>query len=556
MLTNNSVTIAIDLLWRAINNDNFKLVVVCPFVPQVRNIFEKIKMLTSGVSPIGSMIVKNTENPPIIKFSNGSTIKGFVANDSVTGQSANVLIYDESDYISDYVKDRTNPITLNFPDHVIIHSSTPSGRRDSFYRTCTKDNYYVEFHYPSMVSPSWNEITENQYKESTTNSEFEHEYMAEFGDPNAGVFRSLDLDNAIEKSRVKTKIAEDGKIVGVSYTYDEFYDDIIDITHEIDADISPLGEKKKKGKPTFIIGVDWNGATNGTQIVVLCVVLDIIYVANIISIHSEEFTQTKALEAIIDLNLKYDPLAIYVDVGYGGQQIELLHLYGKNNPLSGIKKKVVGVDFTKKIEIPDPITAEITKKRLKQFMIDRLQRLLESGQFVIPETEDDNERGLAFEMRNFEIERYSDDGSPIYSKKSADHKIAATGLAVLAYSQLIEKVDRFNLTSGTSRISKTFSALYKRDICRFGGPSRTKLDSLVRDDKYPTPKRTIASVAKLDIPFKGIIRSESINEKDDDDNKVSSSNNEFARKYSTATHSKNVINSRKLAKSKLKSRLF
>lgn len=493
IITHNSVTMAVDMLWRAANRSNYKIVLVCPYLAQVTMIFSRMKALISGASPLKQILARDRANPPTLEFTNGSTIKGFVAGDSVTGQSANALYYDESDYIDDSDKERINPVVFNFPDHIIVEASTPTGKRGEFYRTCVDENNYVEFHYASIISPNWTDDMDYAYRATHTEAAYEHEVMAEFGSPEAGVFKGDHIDASIEMSKFKEDLDNRGNVIKRSYTYKEF----LDLTTEA------TPEKRAR----FFIGVDWNAADNGTQISVIGY-SEKLYIANIVSIHAREFTQTKAVETIVELNDVYDPEAIYVDVGFGGLQIETLHLYGKKHPDTKLHKRVVGIDFANKIEIPDVATGKTTKKRLKQFMIDRFQRLLENGQLIIPSYEN-NEGGLAEEMRNFEIARYGIYGEPIYGKNTPDHKIMATALAIFAYSRIVEHLDQFPFRPGLGHIARDLSRRIRLNTLVAGKYERSKIEKQqTQDYNKSNGSKTIAQLTGLSIPYGGIIGSD------------------------------------------------
>ena len=51
-------------------------------------------------------------------------------------------------------------------------------------------------------------------------------------------------------------------------------------------------------------------------------------------------TLDNAVNMIIQVNDLYKPSWIYVDRGYGDYQLERLHIYGDENPSSGLKNKV------------------------------------------------------------------------------------------------------------------------------------------------------------------------------------------------------------------------
>ena len=68
------------------------------------------------------------------------------------------------------------------PDIGIVASSTPTGKRGTFYQMCKNPSWgYAEFWHPSMDNPNWNKQMEDQFRAELTQSQYEHEILAEFG---------------------------------------------------------------------------------------------------------------------------------------------------------------------------------------------------------------------------------------------------------------------------------------------------------------------------------------------------------------------------------------
>lgn len=79
----------------------------------------------------------------------------------------------------------------------ITLSSTPTGRRDIFWKACTQPDFgYTEFHIASQRSPLWTEDMEVRARAEFTQQEYEHEVLAEFGTEELGVFNKDALDIA------------------------------------------------------------------------------------------------------------------------------------------------------------------------------------------------------------------------------------------------------------------------------------------------------------------------------------------------------------------------
>ena len=79
----------------------------------------------------------------------------------------------------------------------ITASSTPTGRRDTFYQMCTNQAWkYTHWHIPSQRSPLWTKEMEDQAKAEHSQQQYEHEILAEFGTEETGVFNKDCLDFA------------------------------------------------------------------------------------------------------------------------------------------------------------------------------------------------------------------------------------------------------------------------------------------------------------------------------------------------------------------------
>lgn len=82
----------------------------------------------------------------------------------------------------------------------ITTSSTPSGKRGTFYKMCMdKSMGYKEFYFPSSVNPNWTEEMDLRARAENTDSQYMHEVLAEFGTEELGVFNKELLDAAMKK---------------------------------------------------------------------------------------------------------------------------------------------------------------------------------------------------------------------------------------------------------------------------------------------------------------------------------------------------------------------
>ena len=414
-------TIAIKMLHYGYTNENVTILVIAPYKNQVGLIFDKLDTFLSKSDSLKASIKRNTKNPYRVEFFNGSKIIGFTAgtrtgskSTGIRGQDAHMILMDEADYLSNSDFEVILAIQASRPDVYIWASSTPTGKREMFWRFCTeKELGYKEFHFPSSISPSWSLQTERLERAQYSDAGYKHEFEAEFGDIAEGVFLKKFVDAAIE-----------------------------------DYDISRV---RRNTGSLYTIGVDWNTAGNGTCIIVSEWNMSLnggrgaFKVAAKKVITQEEFTQVRSCEEIISLNQIWDPAFIYVDTGYGATQIEMLRKYGLENPKSGLANKVKGIYFGDRMEIRDPVTKQIVKKHMKPFMVNLAARRMEDGQIIFPESED-IKNGLVGQIRDYMVIRTTALGQPVYSDEN-DHAIAAWMLSILAATMEFSDMARQSRTN-------------------------------------------------------------------------------------------------------------
>ena len=439
--TGKTEAICVIMLWMTQVNSNFTVLVIAPFEAQVNLIWDKIMGFVNKSPEIQSTIKQNKRSSEhLLSFNNGSKILGFSSgpssaarSDKIRGQDAHYIVLDEADYLANDDIEAILAILASHPDCGMWASSTPKGAHNKFYQFCVqKDLGFKEFHYLSSESPSWNDEAEEFFRTSYDSTTFEHEFLAEFGIQEAGVFRN----------------------------------DLIDIAL-LDYDMP----RPKTGPGTrVIIGVDWNGQNIGTHIAVVEATHSSQGIKYILLekkiIKGVEFTQTESVKAIIDLNFKYDSDFIYVDHGYGETQVEMLQKYGKDRPGSRMHKKVKAFAMGGKVDIIDPVTNQETKKDAKPFMVNTCVRALEQGMLVLPYGEDtqvlvasaDDEdlgkqAGIVQQMRNFAVERVSDTGRTTYSQ-GEEHTLTAYMLAVTGFALEFSDMRRSSIPIGFQHIRK------------------------------------------------------------------------------------------------------
>jgi len=432
---------SIGTLHKAWTTANYEVLIIAPYQPQVKKLFEMMRLfINTSVSLRGSVKI-NRESPyEQITFNNGSTIRGFSSgartgakSDKIRGQDANLIIMDEVDYLADADLEVISAILASNSDTGLVVASTPTGIRQKLHRWCTdKTQQFKEFWFVSSESPSWSEKAENYFKSNYSEGGYSREFLAEFGTEMVGVFRGVDIQ---------------GSLGGYKYK-DCFYDP----------------------NRNYIIGVDWNKNT-GTHIIVVEQRWDpekgaIYRPVEKVIIRKQDFTQITAVEKIMELDQKWQTKFIYVDAGYGAVQVEMLWKHDVDNPhlRTNYRKKVVPVEMGGNTIIKNPLTHDDEKKPTKPLMVNLLAAQLEQGRIEITTEEDTDTRilpdeiavieiGLVQQMREFTVTKYSPQGRPSYSQ-DFEHTLTAFMCAIGGF---ILNFSDMNQTR------------YNHDVCGFGG---------------------------------------------------------------------------------------
>jgi replicative DNA helicase len=435
----------------------FTILVFAPYESQVKELWNTFTQLI-GDSPLLKDQVKKirTSDVHTIEFygqgnNPGSIIKGYTIGisssnqgTSLRGLSGDMIFIDEMDFIpSDIIKQVILPITTTHPDVKRRICSTPSGKRELYFKWCTEaeEMGWLHLHFPSWhpdndnwlsiekakeVGRNITDSTEFQVKKVTDSAAYAREYGGEFGEEFGGVYKH----HLIASSMIK-------------------YGRNIDIS---DPDIFDPGfEQHPEHK--YIIGVDWNSYINGGQIVMLefCstptsveyydddlekdVFIDFTGKYRLFyrrGIRSKESTQRFTRQEIIRLMTYYKVDYLYVDYGAGDTNIEELSLYGKTHPELGLNKKLKVIDSGATVDHYDHVLQKHVKKRNKSLMVNFSVISLEEGMFVLPKEEDVNTR-LIGQMREYKVKHVTARGEFAY--EGEDHILDAFNLAVYGFQQ-------------------------------------------------------------------------------------------------------------------------
>lgn len=454
-------------------NNQYDIIIATPYETQIDLIFKRLHQLIEVSPVLKSLITRDVHhNIHITVGGITSNILGLTAGannssgggNSTRGQRADLLILDECDYIGSNQITNILNIRNEAPERIrLICASTPSGKHEEYYRWCinaskryypTKDdiennkfsgyeieekeigegNGWTEIYAPSNVNKELLKInpdTQQTYlediKDELSDMRYTQEVMAEFGEEEMGVYQKRFIEAAVaEGDRLKyryiTKWSKEDRKSYLSRTH---------------------------GQNIRILGVDWDKYSAATNMV--CMELDrfhqdqegrivpLFKMLFRIEVPRSDFTYVNAMNKIIELNEEYQFDWIGIDRGYGEVQLEMLHKYGMEHPETGLADKVIGYQFSQKIEVRDPYTKKKDQKHIKPFMVNNSVNLFEKGKIVL----DSSDKGMISQLEEYRVKSISSSGLPIYTDEN-EHAIDAMNLALLLFEQkygsLLKKV--------------------------------------------------------------------------------------------------------------------
>ena len=412
------------------------IVIVTPFSSQLENIFNELRSLifknTSG--ELLSMIKSRTRDQVFVKtpnykmeLLNGGSIRGFVSGigvktddstgGSLRGASANIVYLDEMDMIPEQViRSVVQPLLLQPGGVTLIGSSTPIGKRGTFYTWATTAKQFKSYYLPSTVLETWDEVKEEA--ESNSSEAFAREYMAHFVESSSGVFRP----SLVQAARADYSYEE------TDFMNPKFW-------------VKRLGVRQPRENSFVCIGIDWNGRA-GTEFFVVAYVPSIRkWIAlEAVNIPSSEFSAQRWKEEVRRLNFKWKPDYIYADKGYGHHIIEDL-LYEANRLKLKPSKTAIDIEtvklserlkaysFGSNIELRDPSTNQLIKKNAKAFLVENATRILEDKLFMMPYEDEE----LRKQMLNYILVKRLANGRPVYgmdNPSDGDHRLDAWMLSL------------------------------------------------------------------------------------------------------------------------------
>lgn len=472
-------TMCVIILWYAYTqynrgeNNQYDIIIATPYETQIDLIFKRLHQLIE-MSPLLNSVMTRDISHRIELSINGitSNILGLTAGannssggaNSTRGERADLLILDECDYIGSNQITNILNIRNEAPERIrLMCASTPSGKHEEYYKWCVgaskkyapsqedikgntftqyiitekkrgEGNGWTEVYAPSNVNKEllkMNPDTLQTYlediREELSEMRYAQEVMAEFGEEEMGVYQKKYIQAAVnEGERLHYKyITKWSKEDRESYL------------------------RATQGQNIRILGVDWDKYAAATNMV--CIEFDRFHQTETgqiipyfrilfrIEISRSEFTYVNAMNKIIALNEEYKFDHIAIDRGYGEVQLEMLHKYGVEHPRSGLADKVVGYQFSEKIEVTDPYTRKKDKKHLKPFMVNNSVNVFEKERIMLAP----DDKTMISQLEEYRVKSISAAGLPVYTDEN-EHAIDAMNLALLSFEQnygaLLKKV--------------------------------------------------------------------------------------------------------------------
>jgi len=402
--TGKTYSLTVIAIWAAIRKPYQKILIVAPTLAQTKTLFSNIDRFLDANPLLAGMLTSRTSSPFLQRrFSNGSEINGFTLGsknkshgDTTRGQGADVVIIDEGSLVSDEDWVAINPIiegSLYRPHTIAIVAGTPKLPAGRFYEIFNNDELgkiWHRIHIPISQNPDFKDRIERIRAACPNDIEWITEYEAEFPRSGSTVFRLDDIANA----QADYSYALPGGAGGI-----------------------------------VAIGVDWDKHEAGVNIAIVEYQpsSNMYYLVWREEVPRSEVVLSEGVARIIELNEKIPNVKyIVVDRGYGDMQVEMLRIEGHRRPGSDLQNKVIGLMFHQQVEVPDPVSGEKRKVRLKDAAISLFGMLLEQGRFKFPSMD----TALKRDLMSFHVVAMTAQG-PRYSS-DRDHAIDAICLALWA----------------------------------------------------------------------------------------------------------------------------
>lgn len=354
--------------------------------------------------------------------------------------------------------DITNLVNIRneAPERIkILAASTPSGKRESFYRWCTgaPHNGWREHYAPSTVNQELHKINPDtgktylqELQEELPRIRFIQEVLAEFGEEEGGVYRKVDIDRAIQM----------GRELGIRY---------------VDGPFPKRGPR--------VLGIDWDKSQAGVSMVSVEWNYEL---GKFVPFHAEEiprteFTLDNGVKRADELDQMFEYDYIVVDRGYGEYQVErLTQLLNARNP--GSHRKIIAITLSDKINVRNPVTRRVESAHIKPWIVNQSVLQFERGLVAL----NPDDRRLIEQLQAYRVVSISADGRPTYSKKN-EHFVDALNFALYGLIMNFSDITKVRPGTAIAAIPKTF-----------GDPGESQ-----REIEPPSKKKVVGGVGLVSV---------------------------------------------------------
>lgn len=223
--------------------NQYDILIIAPFEIQINLIFKRLKQLIESSPMYQDAIDRDIKHNITLK--NGTNILGITAGSksgsgaaNTRGQRADLIVFDEVDYMTEEDITNIRNIKNEDPSRIrILAASTPSGKRESYYKWCSgasrsymadvetikktgkvryrvvtaqqkgvRPNGWTQYYAPSLVNKHLQKINPDtgqsfldDLKDEFPEYRYAQEVMAEFGEELAGVYQKRFIDEALRK---------------------------------------------------------------------------------------------------------------------------------------------------------------------------------------------------------------------------------------------------------------------------------------------------------------------------------------------------------------------
>jgi hypothetical protein len=177
--TGKTTTIALFSIYFALNNDKTTTLIIAPTQRQSSELFDRMRNFAEYSGLTSGLIKSSTRTE--IRWNNGSIIRCLPTGDfgyTIKGQTAHLLILEESPFIKDSVVNEVIMPMIAATDGSVIQIGTPFSK-NHFFEASMSDKYAVH-KYNYKHCPLIKEDFIEEQKNNLTSLEFSTEYLAEF----------------------------------------------------------------------------------------------------------------------------------------------------------------------------------------------------------------------------------------------------------------------------------------------------------------------------------------------------------------------------------------